>query len=150
MSNPAPKSEGGGKNGVSGVLGFTFACGRRPHAKLNRRTERGFRTVAANMSSWTVDYDIGGAPDRALHPGPAHEEILPWAGRLGALGPLGSLGAGPAHKEVEFILMPLFLFSLFQCHFFSAASNSIICVSAVSNSTICFSAGLLGKAEIQI
>ena len=25
---------------VSGVLGFSFACGRRPHAKLNRRMER--------------------------------------------------------------------------------------------------------------
>ena len=33
----------GGKNGVSGVLGFSFACGRRPHAKLNRRTERTVR-----------------------------------------------------------------------------------------------------------
>ena len=68
-----------GKTGVSGVLGFSFACGRRPHAKLNRRTERGHRTVAANMSPWMVDSDIGGPPDRSLGPGPAHEEILPWA-----------------------------------------------------------------------
>ena len=27
---------------ASGVLGFSFACGRRPHAKLNRRTERSY------------------------------------------------------------------------------------------------------------
>ena len=69
----------GGKNGVSGVLGFSFACGRRPHAKLNNRTERVHRTVAANMSSWTVDSDIGGSSDRAVGSGPAHEETLPWA-----------------------------------------------------------------------
>ena len=31
------------KAGVSGVLGFSFACGRRPHAKLNRRMERTVR-----------------------------------------------------------------------------------------------------------
>ena len=39
----------GGKNGVLGVLRFNFACGPRPHAKLNRKTERGHRTVAADM-----------------------------------------------------------------------------------------------------
>jgi len=68
-----------GKPGVSGVLGFSFACGRRPQSKLNRRMERGHKTVAANMSIWIVDSDIGGTPDRALGPGPVHEETLPWA-----------------------------------------------------------------------
>ena len=34
------KYNGIGDVGVSGVLGFNFACGRRPHAKLNRMTER--------------------------------------------------------------------------------------------------------------
>ena len=67
------------KNSVSGVLGFSFACGRRPHAKLNRRTERGRRTVATYMNVCIVDSDIEGPPDRALGPGPAHEETLPWA-----------------------------------------------------------------------
>ena len=28
------------------------------------------------MSIWIVDSDIGGSPDRALGPGPAHEEPL--------------------------------------------------------------------------
>ena len=44
---------------MSGVLGFNFACDRRPHAKLNRRTKRTVRrydgadrpTVAAETSS---------------------------------------------------------------------------------------------------
>ena len=52
------KSSGGGA-----VLGFSFACGRRPHPKLNRKTERGHRRVVANMSIWTADSDIGGTPD---------------------------------------------------------------------------------------
>ena len=52
--------------GMSGVLGFSFACGRRPDANLNRRTERGHRTVAANMTIWSVDSDMGCLPDRAL------------------------------------------------------------------------------------
>ena len=68
-----------GKTHASGVLGFSFACGRRPHAKLNRRTERGVRTVVANMNIWIADSDIEGPPVRALGPGPAHEETLPWA-----------------------------------------------------------------------
>ena len=43
---PQPKSSFSENNSclrsphASGVLGFSFACGRRPHAKLNRRTER--------------------------------------------------------------------------------------------------------------
>ena len=82
------------KNGVSGVLGFSFACGRRPHAKLNRRTERGHRTVAANMSIWIVDSDIGGPPDRALGLGPAHEEILAQHTRRLSPGPEPALGPG--------------------------------------------------------
>ena len=52
---------------------------RRPHAKLDRRTERGRRTVAADMNICIVDSDIKSPPDRALSPGPAHEETLPWA-----------------------------------------------------------------------
>ena len=67
------------KNGVSGVLGFSFSCGRRLHAKLNRRTQRGHRTVAATKSFWSVDFDVGGLPDRALGLGPVREETLPWA-----------------------------------------------------------------------
>ena len=68
--------------GVSAVLGFSFVCGGRPLAKLNRRTERRHRTVAANMSIWIVDSDIGGTPDRALGLDPAHEETLPKLGNL--------------------------------------------------------------------
>ena len=47
------KYNGIGDVGVSGVLG----CGPRPHAKLSRRTERGHRTVAANMSLWSANSD---------------------------------------------------------------------------------------------
>ena len=58
------------KNGVSGVLGFSFACGRRPHAKLNRRTERTVRRLPRQSvcrrheSSAVVDHigwGLGGA-----------------------------------------------------------------------------------------
>ena len=79
LKPPPPVSGWGGKNSVSGVLGFSFECGRRPHAKLNRRTERGRRTVAANMSVWIIDFHIEDPPDRALGSGPAHEETFPWA-----------------------------------------------------------------------
>ena len=48
------------KNSVSKVLGFSFVCGRRPRAKLNRRTERGRTTVVANMRFWSVDSNIWG------------------------------------------------------------------------------------------
>ena len=75
------------RNGQSGGVGKKKRrrpedrCKRssRPHAKLDRRTERGLRTVVANMNIWIADSDIGGPPDRALGPGPAHEETLPWA-----------------------------------------------------------------------
>ena len=57
------------------------------------------RTVAANMSSWSVDFDIWTPLDRALDPVPTHEETIPWAlvvsGRW-AVSPLLSLGAAPA------------------------------------------------------
>ena len=39
------------KTHASGVLGFSFACGRRPHAKLNRRTERSQQKVGVGGSS---------------------------------------------------------------------------------------------------
>ena len=69
---------------VSGVPGYSFACGRRPHATLNHRTEPGHRTVAPNMRIWIADSDIGGSPDGVLGPGPSHEETLPSAwGRPG-------------------------------------------------------------------
>jgi len=68
-----------GKNGVSGVLGFSSACVRRPHAELKRRTRRGHRTVVANISIWIADSNAGASPDRARGPGPTHEETLPWA-----------------------------------------------------------------------
>ena len=74
------------------VLGFcsfeVFGClpqknSVRPHAKLNRRTARGRRTVAANMSICIVDSDIGSVRStepwalaqhtRRLSPGPG-----PW------------------------------------------------------------------------
>ena len=63
------------KNGVSGALGFSFACDHSPHAKLNPRTEGGHRTLAANMSLWIADCDIGGPPTEPwalvqLSPGP--------------------------------------------------------------------------------
>ena len=93
VGNLAPKSDGVGKNGVSGVLRFSLACSRRPHVKLNRRTERGHRTVAANMSIWIVDSDIGGSLDRALGFGSGHEETLLGLDRTG-LRPLGALGPG--------------------------------------------------------
>ena len=64
---------------MSGVLGFSLACGRRPRVKLNRRTERGHKTVAANMRIWSVGSDIRGASDRTLGPGLPHEATPPWA-----------------------------------------------------------------------
>ena len=60
--------------------------------------------VAANMSFWSVDSDIGNSPDGALGLGPTHEETLPCALAFynsWALGPLGSLGSGPAHEDVS-------------------------------------------------
>ena len=41
------------KTPASGVLGFSFACGRRPHAKLNRRTER---TVRWWPLQWVLEW----------------------------------------------------------------------------------------------
>ena len=73
----------GGRNGARGVLGFNFACGGRLHAKLNRRTERINRTVAANMSIWIVHSDIEDSPDRAQGPGAPHEVTLPCVVRPG-------------------------------------------------------------------
>ena len=63
------------KNGVSEVIVFSFACGRRPRAKLNTRTERSQRKVAAPFSLWSVYSDIGCLRDGVQ-----------------ALGPLRSLG----------------------------------------------------------
>ena len=36
---------------ANGVLGFSFACGRRPYAKLNRRTKRLKQKVGVGGSS---------------------------------------------------------------------------------------------------
>ena len=96
-----PVSSWGGKNGVSAVLGFSFACGRRPHAKLKCRTERDSGTVAANMNICIVNSDMVARPIElwalAQHtkkfssgPGPA---LGP--GRLGALGPGSIRVPGP-------------------------------------------------------
>ena len=62
------------------VTVFTFPHCQGWRARESKgRTERGRRTVVANMIIWIADSDIGGLPDRALGPGPAHEETLPWA-----------------------------------------------------------------------
>ena len=39
------------KTHASGVLGSSIACGRRPHATLNRRTERSQQKVGVGGSS---------------------------------------------------------------------------------------------------
>ena len=81
--------------GVSGVLGFSFSCGRRPHAKLNRRTERGRKTVAANMGICIVDSDIGSGGPTEPWTLAQHTRRLS-AGPGPALGPgrLGAMGSG--------------------------------------------------------
>ena len=73
-----------GKDGVSGVVGFSFARGRKPHAKLNRRTKRGRRTAAANMSIWIVNSDLRGSPDQAVGLSSGRGPGL-CCGRLGSL-----------------------------------------------------------------
>ena len=94
------------KNGVSEALGFSFACGRKPHAKLNRRTERVSTmvaaninicivdsTVAANMSICIVDSDIGSV--RPTEPWALAQHMRRFSPGIGpTLGPgrLGSLG----------------------------------------------------------
>ena len=70
------------KSAVSGVQGFSFARGQRPYAKLNRVTDQGRKTVAAKISFWSVDSDIGGSTDQALGSSPAHDDTLPWAGAV--------------------------------------------------------------------
>ena len=70
--------------GLTGVLGSSFSWGQGPQAKLNRKTERGRGTVAADMSLQSVDSNTG-VRLWALGVGPTRlglntqvEDALPW------------------------------------------------------------------------